>query len=83
MHLIVFWLTNQISLKRFAPILVVAFMVVYACNSEMFSGSSLHAGVYTSVVVVVQATYARRCMYAWVATVVRKGEFPRNTSKVC
>ncbi len=27
----------------------------------------------------VQASYARRFMYTWVATVVRKGEFPRNT----
>ncbi len=39
----------------------------------------LHAGVYTWVVLVVQAAYARRCMYTWVATVVRKGEFLRNT----
>ncbi len=60
-------------------------MVMYACNSELLSSISLHAGVYTWVVLVVQATYARRCKYVWVATVVRKGEFPRNTirCKVC
>ncbi len=82
-----FWLTNQISLKGFAQILSIAFVVVYACNSEVLSSMCLHAGAYTYtwVVLVVQATYAHRCMYTWVATVVRKGEFPRNTisCKVC
>ncbi len=54
-------------------------MVVYACNSEVLSSICLHTGVYTWVVLVVQATYAHRCMYTWVATVVRKGKFLSNT----
>ncbi len=60
-------------------------MVEYACNSEVLSSISLYAGVYIREVLVVQATYSRRCMYTWVATVVRYGEFPRNTisCKVC
>ncbi len=67
--------------------LFIAFVVAYACNSEVLSSFrvSLHAGVYTWVVLVVQDTYARRYMYTWVATVVRKGDFKRKTisCKVC
>ncbi len=41
-----FSLTNQISLKRFAPTIFIAFVVLYVCNSEVLSSISLHAGTY-------------------------------------